>query len=107
MKISEKILNNKWFTYKANGVTVELCLRPFPFSNMKLSVEELNMVDNLWAQFNYCVVDWKGIDGEDDKPLECKEENKLLVFDYMSVIREFVLDKVTSLAKDIAKELKN
>ena len=107
MKINKKILSSKWFTYKAKGVNVEVHLRPFPFSNIKLSTEESGAMEHLWSQFDYCVIDWKGIDGEDDKPLECTEENKLLVFDYIADIREFVWDKVAVLAKDIAKELKN
>ena len=108
MKISKKVLNKKWVIYKTKKMTAEFCLRPFPFSNMKLSNDgTVELMSNLWAQVNYCVTDWKGVDGDDDNPLECTEENKLLIFNYNLLVRSFIIDEIAKFATAIDKELKN
>lgn len=103
MNINKKIAGNTWVKYDDN-TDVEFLLRPVPYSYMKADTETLPEV--LAANFDYCVVDWKGLDS-DGEVFECNAENKRYLFDYVTPIREFVMLKVSEINKSITEDLKN
>ena len=100
MKINKKNTEAKWFKFKGE---VEFLIRPFKFSVMKLD----NISQGMAEQFRYCIADWKGINGEDDKPLECNDENIDYLYDYYVDIRDFVFKKQEVFKKELDKQLKN
>ena len=63
--------------------------------------------EGMLQQFVYCLVDWKGLIGEDDKPFECNDENKAYIYDYYADVRDFVFNQQTVLKETIDKQLKN
>lgn len=101
MKISRKIKMEKW--EKFNG-KVEFLIRMFPFSELN-GLEKIGKL--LSEQFCYCIVDWKGLTDEDDKPLICDDENKLFLYDYYEDVRNFVFEKIKLLNEKEVKNLKN
>jgi hypothetical protein len=101
MKINRKISVEKWEKFSGK---VEFLIRRFPFSELS-GLEKVGKL--LSEQFCYCIVDWKGLVDEDDKPLICNDENKLFLYDYYEDIREFVFDKIKLLNQKEVKETKN
>jgi len=94
MKINKSLIEAKWIEFKeAKGVSFKI--RPFPVSHnvIRTSIAKNDQVESFFKIFDYCVVDWKGINGEDDKPLECNTENKKFLFDYSESIMMFVINK--------------
>lgn len=91
----------KW--EKFNG-KVEFLIRMFPFSELN-GLEKIGKL--LSEQFCYCIVDWKGLTDEDDKPLICDDENKLFLYDYYEDVRNFVFEKIKLLNEKEVKNLKN
>lgn len=80
----------QWFKYDED---VSFLIRPFPFSGRSLSTGEANISEMLVAQASYCVIDWKGINDEKDKPVKCNDENKKFLFDYSNELFNFVCEK--------------
>jgi hypothetical protein len=58
-------------------------------------------------QFFYCLVDWEGLEDAKGKALKCNDDNKKMVYDYVSELRDFILQKAISFSKDIDEEVKN
>ncbi len=108
MKINKKAVEGKWVKYGGKKSKMELLVRPFPFSDAVYERERANAFANsLWHQFNFVVQDWKGLMGEDDKPMECNEENKQFMFDYFEELREFALVEANKMSKKLNDSLKN
>lgn len=103
MIINKKNTEAEWFKYGANNSKIEFLIRPFRFSIMKLD----DVSKGMFQQFVYCIVDWKGINGEDEKPLKCDDENKEYLYDYIDDVRDFVFKKQEILKARIEKQLKN
>jgi len=103
MKINKKNVEAKWFKFGKGNSKVEFLIRPFKFSVMKLD----NVAEGMMQQFNYCTTDWKGINDENDKPLECNDENKQYLYDYYTDVREFVFEKQEELRTKLNKSLGN
>ena len=95
MKLNKSQLEPKWVEFKEDkGLSFKL--RPFPAShNVIMSVGEFDKIEIFWRIFDYCVLDWKGINGEDDKPLECNSENKRFLFDYSEELMMFITNKAS------------
>lgn len=100
MKIIKKNTEAKWFKFEGK---VEFLIKPFRFSIMKLD----DVSQGMLQQFKYCIVEWKGLVGEDDKPFKCDDENKEYIYDYYTDVREFVFEKQNELKDRIDKQLKN
>jgi len=100
MKINKKAVKTDWFEYNE---TVKFNLKPFPFSSIKVT----DVDASLWEQFKFCIIDWKGLEDDDGKKLECDEENKKFIFDYVPELREFVFQSVRKYSEKIAGEIKN
>lgn len=91
MKINKSIIKEEWVKYPEDE-EVEFLIRPFPSSQGLVPPDDMEGQAHFnWKIFQYCVVDWKGIIGEDDKPLECNDENKKFIFDYVREFYSFVL----------------
>lgn len=100
MKINKKAVKSNWFDFNEK---VKFNLKPFPFSSVKLS----DVDATLWAQFDFCVIDWKGLEDDEGKALKCDEENKRFIFDYVPELREFIFTSVRTYNEKINGEIKN
>lgn len=105
MKITKKIVEPEWVDYpEQEGVKFKI--RQFPITSVAfLSSEKQNMHDFAWERFNYIVVDWEGIVDDDDKPLECNEENKRFIFDWYIEIMTWVSQYSTDASLELKKKL--
>jgi len=94
MNIKRKLTEAKWVNYPEDA-EVKFKIRSFPTSmGMFLNGTDNDLIDFTWKKFNYCVVDWQGINDEDSKPLECNEENKKFIFDYVQELMLWVSTQV-------------
>jgi hypothetical protein len=100
-----KLKNKKYFeqTRWVKMDDVEFEIRPFPFSQHK-KIEVMSM---LKEQFMYCLVGWKNILDEKDKPVLCNEDNKLQVFDFYPEIRNFIISEATGVVVDVNEVVGN
>ena len=106
MEINTKLAEAKWVKYN-DDEEVEFKLRPFPMSQgMWIPDTSDDITDYTWKKFNYCVLDWKGLNDQDGTPLECTEENKQYIFDYVHEIMLWVSVQIASLTTDISLEKK-
>jgi len=48
---------------------------------------------------DYCIVDWKGLEGEDGKAIPCTAENKSKIMNEHPLLMEFVTDKIDSITE--------
>jgi len=91
MKINRSLNKEKWCKFEGK---VEFLLKKYPWSELT-SVEKIGKT--MADQFCYCIVDWKNINDEDDKPLVCNEENKLYLYDYYEDVRNFIFEELRKL----------
>lgn len=101
MKINKRDVEGTWCKYEGK---VEFKIRPLRLSVLTNLDADL---DNLSLQFNYCLVDWKGIENESGGEFKCNKENKEHFYDYYDSIREFVFEEANALKKKFNKEIKN
>ena len=107
-KFNVKTTKGEWLKFLEDE-EVELNIRPFSlFSLTKVPSEETVDMTQLWNIFNYCLIDWKGIEGETG-PMECNEENKKIVYDYDQQLVAFVVARASELRDNVVskKEIKN
>ncbi len=103
--IKKKSIVEQWVEWKGD---VRLLLRPFAFSQgIFVPTNAKEVAEAMWVQFNYCIMDWEGIEDEDGNTLECNEENKKLLFDYVEDLLDFVFHKVKEVTSDVSDELGN
>lgn len=108
MKINTKILEGEWFKYGKGKNKIELLIRPFPNSMNSVTLDgKVTMGAYAYHTFTNCVLDWKDITDIDDKPLECNEENKKMIFDYTTGLSAFVDDTQSKLKEKFDREVKN
>ena len=100
MIINKKDYNKKWHKFDEE---TSVLIRPFPFSEHK-STEVMEMAKN---QFFFCLEDWKGLKDSDGKIMKCTDDNKILVYDYVQELRDFIIQKSIGLAEEISEEVKN
>ena len=100
-----KIKNRKHFeqTRWVKMEDLEFSIRPFPFSQHK-KIEVMSM---LQEQFMYCLVDWKNILDDKDKPVPCNFETKTQIFDFYPDIRNFVIGEATGVVTTVNETLGN
>jgi hypothetical protein len=103
MKINVKAVDKKWFELEGTGAS--FLIRPFPLSLTKW--DENKVIELLYEQFDYCLMDWKGVTDEEDKELKCNPKNKKIVFDFSEKVREFVYSTSKALSEEIVEEVKN
>ena len=102
MYIKKDQIKGKW--YKFSGA-VEFLIRPFKAT----ALEDVTSIEAISRfKFMYCLVDWKGINGEDDKtPLKCNEESKELFYDYYTDVTQFIIGTVLGNELKLEKSVKN
>lgn len=103
MKINTKAFEKQWFKY--DDTATEFLIRAFPTSLLKW--DEKAVMSVLYEQFDYCLIDWKGVEDQDGNNYPFTPENKKNVFDFSEPIREFVFAKARELAEAVHGELKN
>lgn len=92
LKFNKKASEPQWVKY-AEDESVEILIKPLsmyylkklPTGNIELTSEEFG---NLICEL---IVDWKGIFDEDEKPLPCTKETKLLIADHAQDLAAFVM----------------
>jgi hypothetical protein len=105
MKFNFKLSEGEWVKYNED---VEFLIRPFPNSKQPFRVSgDVSIGEYNWTVFNSCVLDWKGIEDQNNNPLKCNEINKLKLFDLNSSIPEFVFEKQKEIKARHEEELKN
>lgn len=104
-KINKKNVAARWFDLPEDP-QVKLLIRPFALRNYNRVPIDTNKVsgESLWEQFDWSLMDWKGMVGEDGKKEKCNEKNKNFVFNYDTQIMNFVLEKANELKKDVVSE---
>ena len=85
----------RWFDFQDG----RLKIRPYPASmndiTIKVGKGMIFSGEESLKMFEYCLIDWEGIVGADDKPIPCTDEVKRKVYDFqMGGISAFVLTKV-------------
>ena len=108
-KFKQKIAKGKWTTFPEDD-EVQVLIRPFSLFNLtKIPTE----VDVDFTQFmdiyNYCLLDWKGIQDNQGNDLKCNDDNKKLVFDFDQELVLFVVNECSKLRQDVlsGKAIKN
>ena len=100
-KINKSKIKDNWYIFDKDD-TVEFKIRPFPLTNMLIGyVNKVDLMNLMWQKFNYCILDWKGIQDDKDKDLKCNEENKKFVFDWDEEIVIYIGNKLTQLQEII------
>jgi len=95
-KYNTKPTKGQWIKFPEDE-EVEIKIRPFSlFSLTKVPSADTVDMSEVWNIFNYCIVDWKGIEGEEG-PMECNEDNKRFVYDYDQDLVVFVTDHAAKL----------
>lgn len=105
MKINKNLINKKeWFDLDEDK-NISFKIRPFPAShNVLRLINNIDEIEITWKQFNYSLVDWKGITDENDKPLECNDINKKMLFDYSQDVVLFVFNKSSEKASKVLEK---
>lgn len=108
-KFNKKTANGRWVTLPEDK-EVQVKIRPFSLFNLtKIPTENDVDFKQYWNIFNYCAVEWKGMQDNEGKDLKCDEENKKMVFDYDLDVVLFVVGEATKLRDKVIseKEIKN
>jgi hypothetical protein len=99
--------NTKWIKFEQEP-EIEFLLKPFSVLYLTKIPSETNYTpETLWETFNHSVIDWKGINGEDGKPLKCTPENKRFVAEAWYDILTFVVLESSKLSTEKEPEIKN
>lgn len=109
IKVNKSKLQPIWVEYKQS---VKIQIRPFSvFANNQLpSGQEPDQgISEFWKIFNFVVLEWEGIYDEDEKPFECNEDNKKIIYDYDVELRSFIIDAAIKARQSVIseEELKN
>ena len=117
-----RVLTRKDRTFWFEIDDVEVCIRPIPagelmriqrkYTKRKLIGgelhEETDAVKLTQELFTRCVVDWKGLEDEEGKPLPCNEETKKVVAELNSSFASEVIKRATQIEQYLnSEELKN
>jgi hypothetical protein len=94
LKLNKKALDAKWYEYE-EGVSFKLT----PPNRLRDMTFSTSLVNN--------IVDWKGVVGEDDQPLECNEDNKSLLLGHNTKVLNWVAEKLVERDEEVQGLLKN
>jgi len=102
--VNTDLAKEVWFVNDQDK-DVQVLMRRFPVSMSIFAPNDQDGIVKLaWQRFNYCLVDWKGFIDENDKVLECVEENKRMVFDYDTDSLLWITSLISSFDKSITKK---
>jgi len=105
MRINKKAIDKEWFDFEKGDIKARFEIRPFPLSLARNT--EDNTFATMCSQLVYSVTAWEGIVDENDKVLECNDENKEILFNFDDDVREFIFGKMAELRDKVKRELKN
>ena len=112
-KINKKATKEQWVSYTGNP-SVEFLIKPLSLYYFKKLPSSDNL-QNITAG-NYLdmvcqlIVDWKGIYDQDEKIIDCTDENKKMIVDYDSDIASFIIQESGKLRSGVltkGEEVKN
>jgi hypothetical protein len=104
MKINKSILQEKWVVF-SDDEGVRFKIKPFPMSSgMLFDSDEKRLLQYTWDKFNFCVVNWEGLTDQDDKPLECNEENKKFIYDYVPEITTWISHEINKTTDNVLEK---
>ena len=84
---------------------VKLQIKPMSvFTLKKLPTTSEITIEDGWNMFNMMLIGWKGFVDEDDKPLECNEENKKMVYEYDQDLVTFAIEECNKLREQVVGE---
>ena len=108
-KYNQKTAKGEWIVFPEDE-EVQILVRPFSLFNLtRLPSEDDFNFKQFLEIYDYCVLDWKGIQDDEGKPLKCNDENKKMVFNFDQELVLFVVNESTKLRDKILteKEVKN
>ncbi|MDD4060457.1 MAG: hypothetical protein PHW08_07140 [Kiritimatiellae bacterium] len=95
LNIAKGLYEADWHEF---GEGVRLKIRPYPASRAAVTLKAGALVISgaeSFEMFDYCLVDWEGVVGADDKPLKATAEIKRSVFDWRLGEREVDGERIT------------
>ena len=103
MKINRSIVDARWIDYEEDGVKFKI--QPFPMSmGMWLPNSDEEFIEFTKKRFLYCLIDWQGLVDENDEELQCNEETKAFIFDYVQEISLWITGKLAETADSIVEK---
>ena len=98
-KLQKTNTKSEWIGFDKDDQDVQFLIKPFSMFAMNVMPSDSDnfKISEYWSIFNYVVSDWKGIVGDDDKPLPCNKENKRLFFDCDQATVSEIVQKCTDL----------
>jgi len=110
ISIDPTIQSGQWFTHP-DEESVQFKIRPTSiYSLNKAPGEAIDItLPDVVDLYLYCLMDWKGVGGLDNKPLPCTKENKLAFLNQHDSLVSFVINKASELKNEVveAQEVKN
>ena len=106
IKVNSKIESGKWFTHPDNE-TIQFKIKPTSIYSLKKAPGddiEITMPD-IVDMYVYSLVDWKGIDNEDGKPLKCNYDSKMAFLNQYDELAAFVITKAGEMKKELSEAL--
>ena len=100
LKLKMKADKEKWFDYDED---IAFLIRPFPLSERAILPRINNIYELMYKEAEYCLVDWKGIIDDDDKPVKCIDKNKAFLLNFCSDYVKFITDKSSELVESLSE----
>ena len=94
MKINTKLTKGDWVDYEAG---IKFCLRPYPSSLLYPIDDPIEQAKQVWKMYDYCLVDWSGLETDDGKPFTYNNNNKKYIYDYYTSIRDWLIEQITNM----------
>jgi hypothetical protein len=99
----------------------KLTIRPYPQSRSDVGFKNGTMIIsgiNTRDMFMYCLTEWDGVSGSDDKPLKMTDDIKKMIYDFrlgsitnekdeVTTMSDFVIAEARKLTDEIANDTKN
>ena len=110
ISIDPKLQAGTWFTHP-DEETLQFKIRPTSIYSLKKAPGEAVDIQlpDVVDMYMYCLVDWKGVGGTDNKALKCNKENKLAFLNQHDAFIAFIITKAGEIKSDFdeAQAVKN
>jgi len=108
--VDPKLESGTWFTHPDED-SIQFKIRPTSiYSINKTPGEKFDItLPDVVDMYLYCLLDWKGIGGPDNKGLKCTKENKMAFLNQYDALASFVVTKASEMKSELveAQEAKN
>jgi hypothetical protein len=101
-KINRTILAEERWVTNPDDKEIRVKLRRFPVSQGMYipGVSSESMWSFAFKKFDYCILEWEGINNEEGNLLECNSENKKLIYDYIEDLMMWISVEIKKLKED-------